>query len=122
MSPPFPSAAAPLLTASLPLEPDDVVPDLKVKVPVAPLVPEFTVCTTIDPDEVSTPCPLERDTKPPVNGKLIPLEISTSPPISVELSPTKKRTSPPLPLVAAPVVNAILPLAPVLVVPLVNDR
>ena len=66
MRPPRPLVAIPLPTEIAPLLPELVVPDVNDKRPLVPDVPASTVFTTIAPDVVSTPCPVDTVMAPPV--------------------------------------------------------
>jgi hypothetical protein len=66
MSPPFPFVEDPVATTILPDVPELVVPEVKLKWPLTPLVPALSVRTTTEPLDVAVPSPVVRDTAPPV--------------------------------------------------------
>ena len=101
---------------TLPLEPAVVVPEVKLSVPLTPLVPEFAVAMTTLPLLVPRLQPLTREAEPPVAVRPAPPRTLTSPPPTVP-SPAPKNAEPPLPAVVAPARTETAPPAPAVPLP-----
>jgi len=122
-------------TATLPVFPELLDPELKYNDPLAPFVPAFKLRITTTPLVDAVPSPDEMRMTPPVNNVLRPEDTYTSPPTPLVPLPTlttiaplrpavdvpePKKTAPELPLVAVPVLKYSAPLAPL--VPPFADR
>jgi hypothetical protein len=105
-----------------PEDPELVVPVVKERYPLTPVVPAFGVPTTKDPLLVAVDKPVVILIKPPVCVALVPLDNSTSPPVSDVAVPTLILTSPALPVAALPLDIEIAPEDPELVVPVINCK
>jgi len=64
--PPVPPTALEEAIEIAPLFPLDVVPDEKVRLPLAPFAPELADLSFTDPDVVAVPSPPAREREPPV--------------------------------------------------------
>ena len=62
----LPCVAAPVTNLILPEDPDEAVPDVKLKCPLTPFVPASGVFKTIEPLDLSFPAPVARLIEPPV--------------------------------------------------------
>ena len=99
-------------------------PDEKIKCPLTPVVPAFTVCSTTLPLDVATPAPDNKLIIPPVPSAVAvesPAFKPIAPPSAIVPVPTTNLMSPPFPAVASPEVRIRLPLVPLLVVPEANS-
>jgi hypothetical protein len=102
-----------------------VVPDVKLNLPLAPVVPAFNVDTINAPLDVGRPYPVSMlidPPEPPTEYVDSPPFTTTSPPVNVVPAPTDKMTSPPFPFVAVPVYTTDIPEEPELVVPVKNSN
>lgn len=87
---------------TLPVFPPLDVPDEKLKEPLDPEVPAFTVLMTTAPLVEADPDPLSIVTAPPVAAELSPAFMVSSPPEPDVPAPTLIETDPPRPPVAEP--------------------
>jgi len=120
MKPPEPILAAPVPRITLPLFPEDALPELNTNIPLTPCVPAFMLRITTAPLVVAVPSPAAILMAPPVLTVLRPAVICTAPPAPLVPLPTDSSNIPLLPEVAVPDPNAIRPLLPELLLPELN--
>jgi hypothetical protein len=116
----------PVPIETLPEVPHEVVPLLKISVPLIPLVPASTVRMTNEPPVPTAPPPDSRETIPPVAPWPEPAVISTLPPMPVVpdcvVDPAKTSSFPPALFVPLPTVINTIPPGPFVAVPVPRDR
>jgi hypothetical protein len=100
-----------------PVVPDDELPELNTRIPLAPTAPAFDDLIVIAPLVESVPPPLSMSSAPPVRTVVHPEVTFRRPPVPLDPSPTVRLSAPPFPAVALADPTEILPEVPELVVP-----
>jgi hypothetical protein len=115
--PPAPNDAEPDRREILPLLPIADVPELKLSIPLTPLVPLLNVLMLKVPLDDTVPWPETIDKEPPVVVVLCPLESIIRPPTPSDPLSTIILIDPPAPFTPDPEVNIIDPALPLLAHP-----